>query len=69
MIEEVENICDIIEDLKRQARKNRMIECQNNSGMGFTYFQGIIDICQDLLDRICQDHLTREEEKNHREFQ
>jgi len=52
MNEQVEEICDMIDGLQKEARKMRMVECQNNSAMGFCYYQGVIDVCQDVVDRI-----------------
>jgi hypothetical protein len=52
MQEEIENILDLIDQFKVQARKQRMIECQANSAMGFCYYQGIIDVCGDIEENI-----------------
>ena len=43
---------EMVEDLIRQARKARIMECQANSHLGFTYYQGCIDMGIDILDNL-----------------
>ena len=64
-----QEIEEMIEDLIRNSRRQRTIECQQNAYLSFTYFQGTIDALTDARENIRKIKLDLEDKKNHKEIQ